>query len=80
MTKPLAIFASFLSVFTAMCSIFTVIPDISYASPNQARNVTTAASVTSLDSSFESPDGFNFYEHKKECITSLCDTKINRYK
>ncbi len=59
MTKPLAIFASFLSVFTAICSILMVIPDITYASPNQTRNVTTATSVTGLNSSFGSPDGFN---------------------
>jgi hypothetical protein len=59
MTKPLVNSTSFLSVFTAICSILMVIPDISYASPNQTINVITATSVTGLNSSFESPDGFN---------------------
>jgi hypothetical protein len=59
MAKPLVNSTSFLSVFAALCSVFMVIPDISYASPNQTRNVTTTTSVTGLNSSFGSPDGFN---------------------
>jgi hypothetical protein len=59
MAKPLVNSTSFLSVFAAICSVFMVIPDFSYASLNQTRNVTTAIPVTGLNSSFGSPDGFN---------------------
>ena len=59
MTKSLAIFTSLLSVFTAIFSIFIVIADLSYASPNETKNITTATSLTGLNSSFESPNVFN---------------------
>jgi hypothetical protein len=59
MTKSLAICTSLLYVFTTIFSIFIVIPDLSYASPNQTKNITTATSLTGLNSSFESPNVFN---------------------